>query len=501
MKILIVDDEPIILTGIENILINEFGDRVELVKAYDGINALEILKRFTPDLIITDICMPEMSGLELIEYVLKNNVCSRFLILSGYADFEYARQAIQYKALDYILKPIDKNQLVGHVNRLFKVISQEKEELIKGELDKIREVILYDAPYEEFFMEKNKVNDIFPAPFFKVVVLQIEGACSEPTHDDFRSVLSQFFGKYHSFALQSKKQLVILGNFEKHFSDRLLYKEFSSIKLKHSCSISNIGMSGICNSLEQIHSYFNDALRYLYLNKYSHKAVLNEDNDFMGALTLIDYHDIAKILEAKNQVEMDRLLDEYLGKLIYINQRHSFHLNSIYSIIISDIAIYLQEIGLSSELITGMENNSLKDTFINEGQLQNKLRSIFVDISQLFGNMNPENKYSESVTKMLDFINANYMKDISLDAMAETVNLHPNYASSLFKKEIGTAFIQYLNSYRIMKAKAFLKKNSELSLDKIAEMVGYENSRHFIKVFKKYCNTTPGEYRNSKISN
>ncbi len=501
MKILIVDDEPIILTGIENILINEFGDRVELVKAYDGINALEILKKFTPDLIITDICMPEMSGLELIDNVLKSGVCSRFIILSGYADFEYARQAIQYRALDYILKPIDKVQLVEHINRLSRVITQERVKRIKAELDKIREVMIYDAPYEEFFVEKNIINDIFPDPLFKVVLLQIEGAGFEPDHDDFKLVLSQFFSEYHVFVLHSKKQLVILGNFEKQFPDRDLYKELLTLKLTQDCVISNAGMSGTCDSLHKIHYYYNDALRYLYLNKYSHKEVLDNDSDLMGALSVIDYNDIAKILEAKNQVEMDKLLDEYLEKLLYINHKHSFHLNSIYSIIVSDISIYLQEMGLSPDLISGIDNQPGMDTFFSEEQLKNKLHRIFIDISKLIGNLNPENKYSESVTKMLDFINANYMKDISLDAMAETVKLHPNYASSLFKKEIGTAFIQYLNSYRIMKAKAFLKKNSELSLDKIAEMVGYENSRHFIKVFKKYSNITPGEYRNTQISN
>ena len=103
MKIMVVDDEPIILTGIENIIINQFSECVEIVKAFDGIDALEKLNYFTPDLIITDISMPEMTGLELIEKVLKSGICSRFIILTAYADFEYARKAIQYKALDYIV--------------------------------------------------------------------------------------------------------------------------------------------------------------------------------------------------------------------------------------------------------------------------------------------------------------------------------------------------------------------------------------------------------------
>jgi two-component system response regulator YesN len=251
MKIMIVDDEPFILTGIESIITNEFSGYTEIIKGIDGIDALEKLKYFTPDLIITDISMPEMSGLELIENVSKSGICSRFIILSGYSDFEYARKAMRYHALDYILKPIDKVELIALLNSIYENI--------------------------------DKVSD-------------------------------------------------------------------------------------------------------------------------------------------------------------------------------------------------GEKSNHLRKDSTN-------------------------NKYSETVTKMLDYINKNYMKDISLDDVAKIVNLHPNYASSLFKREIGTCFIHYLNSYRIINAKFFIEGNTELSLEKIAEMVGYENSCRFIKVFKKYCNITPGEYRNQLTLN
>lgn len=247
VKIMIVDDEPLILAGIENIINNEFSASMEILKAFDGIDALDQLENFTPDLIITDICMPEMSGLELIEKVIGRRICSRFIILTGHAEFEYARQAIRYKALDYILKPIDKVKLIEILSGISKDIDQEQEILIKQEVRRIQEI---------------------------------------------------------------------------------------------------------------------------------------------------------------------------------------------------------------------------------------------------------KNRYSESVSKMIDYVNKNYMKDISLDEVAEAVNLHPNYASSLFKKELGSSFIQYLNSYKINKAKTLIDANVELSFDKVAEMVGYENSCRFIKVFKKYCNITPGEYRN-----
>lgn len=499
MRIMIVDDEPLILAGIENIIIGEFGETVEVAKAFDGIDALDKLKRFSPDLIITDICMPEMSGLELIDKVSKNGICSRFIILTGYADFEYARQAIQYNALDYILKPIDKSELVRHINTIFKYIVSEKEKLIEHELNKIREILLYDAPYEDLFLDKNIFSINCPYPLFAVVLIQISDSGGEVDIKDIKAVLSHFFNKYHIFSQNLKKQIVILANFELEICKRVLQKELWALNLNNN-PIMGIGISESSHRAELLHRLYSDALRQLYFSKYSIQQGTYEDSDVEKALSAIDYRSIAEILESGSREEMDRQLDAYLEKLLSINRKNTFHLNSVYSIVISDISIYLKDLGLSLDTIIGEKNHTENNfNIVEDMQLKNQVKAIFIEISKYLWKKDLGDRYSQSVSKMLDYINANFMRDISLDDVALTVNLHPNYASSLFKKEIGTSFIQYLNSYRILKAKAFIKRNAELSLDKIAEMVGYENSGHFIKVFKKYCNITPGEYR-SKLS-
>jgi YesN/AraC family two-component response regulator len=107
---------------------------------------------------------------------------------------------------------------------------------------------------------------------------------------------------------------------------------------------------------------------------------------------------------------------------------------------------------------------------------------------------------SLSVKQMLEYINNNFMRDISLDDVARTAKLHPNYASSLFNKEMGIHFVQYLNSYRVMKAKAFLIKNPDMSLHNISKMSGFQSLEHFYKVFKKNSGVTPGDYRLSYLS-
>ena len=497
MKIMVVDDEPIILTGIENIIINEFSECVEIVKAFDGIDALEKLNYFTPDLIITDISMPEISGLELIEKVLKNGICSRFIILTAYADFEYARKAIQYKALDYIVKPIDKVKLVELLNNISKKIGQEQEELINLNLNKIREIMLYDIPYEEFFLEKNVVSMIFPLKMFMVILIQIENNYREYDVTMFDTILSGFFNKYKVFSLQHKNQIVILSNLDQRICEKDLYKELSCFKIKGFINIKSIGISSTSDRIDSIHTLYNDALRHLYFYKQLWDEITYEESDIKKALALMDYHEIAKILESNTKEDMGERLNIYLEKPLSINNKDIFYLNSVYSIVISDIAIYLNNLGLTLDAIF-VVNKHIDDEIISisdDVQLKNQVQSLVAKISYYLREKHSSNRYSESVTKMIDYINKNYVQDIRLDDIAETVDLHPNYASTLFKKEMGTSFIQYLNSYRIRKAKAFIKRDAELSVEHIAEMVGYENSGRFIKVFKKYCNITPGEYR------
>ncbi|CAM3746366.1 response regulator [Marinicrinis lubricantis] len=107
---------------------------------------------------------------------------------------------------------------------------------------------------------------------------------------------------------------------------------------------------------------------------------------------------------------------------------------------------------------------------------------------------------SSNIAKFKSFVQQNYMKDLSLDEVAEHLELHPNYVCSLIKRETGKTFVTYLHSVRIDKAKDLLQHVSDMPMDRIAKNVGYENPRHFYKVFKQYVGLTPGTYRESRMS-
>lgn len=242
MKLLVVDDEPVILNGIIRIIHNGNTPFTQVIGAADGVEALEVLDGFRPDLMITDLHMPELSGLDLIKEAQIRALCSRFIILTGYNQFEYARQAMRYRVIDYLLKPVNKDELL-------------------------------------------------------------------------------------------------------------------------------------------------------------------------------------------------------------------------------DLLLATAESIAESEPRTGMRSKP-------SGQ--------------------------HTMDKIIAFVEENFRKDLSLDLLAEYVGVHPSYISTLFQKEKGTTFLQYLHSCRIHRAKEILDQFPDCPLEAVAEQVGYANSRHFYKVFKKYENLTPGQYRSSK---
>ena len=138
LNLLVVDDEMVILHGIVKIIREGKTPFTRIESALDACEALSVMENFTPDLIITDIHMPEMNGLELIQEVKERGVCDRFIILTGHDEFEYARQAIRHQVIDYLLKPINKTELLDLLRNVAKTILEEEQDGAKTGASPIR---------------------------------------------------------------------------------------------------------------------------------------------------------------------------------------------------------------------------------------------------------------------------------------------------------------------------------------------------------------------------
>ncbi|MBP1964571.1 response regulator [Paenibacillus aceris] len=481
MKLMVVDDEPIILNGIIRMIQKANTSFTEIVGAVDGIDALQKLACFQPDLILTDIHMPEMDGLALIKEIQSQNLCNRFIIITGYGDFAYARQALRYHVMDYLLKPINKDELLSVLGRVEQTIRVEQQQTKEHDLLLLKEHILYNTPFEDMPLKPELQITLFPEPYTMVLVIQAYDGTPLLTNErleDICSVLRQLSMQAYSLQSRFLRQAVLLINGKQRLTDNELQQACGDLFYTMGTKSAgyHIGVSGNQNEKESLRELYIEAMAAMLCNRYfsvSNMTVFRQESE-----DLVNDEGFA---QSGNRTLENQISIEQIEK----------------------------------------EMQSIHQLFSGDDDCHNKLRERFLvcvgahcsaaledtQVSAISGKLIPFERRQEhkqphiqAIDKIVTFVEQNYKLDLSLDAVADHVQMHPNYISMLFRKEMGLTFLHYLHTFRLAKAKQFMQDHPEWPINTIAELVGYENPRHFFKVFKKFENTTPGQYRHGNSS-
>lgn len=401
MRIVIVDDEPIICEGIAKMLSSREEHDCEVFALYhDAEEALETCNWLRVDLLLLDISMPGLDGLEMLRLLRERGFHVLVIVISAYAQFEYARQAMISDAVDFIAKPISVNRLLDAVNRAEHILLEQEAEkkkrlLVEENVDKLR--------YE----------------YFRNIILGTENY-TKRQQQELESV----------FGLNGKSYEIMLVLVSKN-----------DVDVGHTLSLSNGSYQGsfycfpIGNGVMVILAVLSDSTRF-------------DPVAYMNTLK-----------ESINSLQWFGHMCAYTAEALSIAYARLF-----------------------KQLV---DSGSLSSTRIELG-IDNSL-----DLESIVSN---KNRYSLPVLQVLDIIEDDYAKSLSLTILSQRVGVHPTYLSNLFKKQIGLTLVEYLNHCRIEKAKAMLQD----PLNKIfwiSEQVGFANQRYFSQVFKRITGLTPEEYR------
>jgi two-component system response regulator YesN len=479
MKLMVVDDEPIILNGIIRMIQKANTSFTEIVGAGDGIDALHKLASFQPDLILTDIHMPEMDGLALIKEIQAQNLSNRFVIITGYDDFAFARQALRYQVVDYLLKPINKLELLGVLEKVEHTIRSEQRQMREHDLLMLKEHILYDTPFEEMPLKPEQLHTLLPDPFTTILVFQAYESTpllSAERLAHLCTLLSEMNFKAYSFQSRFLRQAVLIINGLHVPTDSELQLALGDLVYTKNTQSSGlpIGGSGRMSDVDSLRELYIEAVASMLYNRHfacSSMTVYRKESETIGGeVTLVQECDrsIAQTLE---QIEKDM-------QSLHLHFSGSDHCHiKLRELFINLVNDHYLRIGIGTTL------EAAHDSKIT-GQL-------------LPFDRRPEHQqpHTQSIDKIVSFVEQNYKLDLSLDVVADHVQMHPNYISMLFRKEMDLTFLHYLHTFRLTKAKQFMQDHPDWPIHTIAELVGYENPRHFFKVFKKFENTTPGQYR------
>lgn len=534
IKVFLVEDEIIMRNGIKNNIAWEREGYEFVGDASDGELAYPLIKKTQPDILITDIRMPFMDGLELSALVKKEFPKIKIIILSGYGEFDYAKEAIHIGVTDYLLKPVSAKALLEAVTKVAVQIRKEREEeamLLKHmqEMDENRvlekqrlfnDIVTNQIGVREMLERGEKLGLDMAASRYLVMLLKLVPVgnpkeysaymveCQEKIEDSIenKSDIILFQRGIEGWAL------VFLGETEEDIKTRVAEVEAelraivsSSQEIEFSGGVGSI----VCrlNELQKSFMESNKAFAGRFFTN-SNQFIRYDELEMVitGTNGKLDIHaidtskvsqkSVSSFLKSGSSEEIDNFVEEYL-KSVGEQNYHSMMFRQ-YMILNCYLTArsFLEGLGVEegqlSLEVTDVDH-MLKDNRSVE-RVRYYLKQLFSEAMEL-RDMQSEGKYTKLLGDAVEFINKNYAnEEISLNTVATQVNISPSYFSSIFSQEMGRTFVEYLTEVRMEKARELLRCTSKKTTE-IAYESGYKDPHYFGYLFKKTVGCTPKEFR------
>jgi len=527
-RVFLVEDEIIVREGIRDNF--NWGNTNFLFagEAPDGEVALPLLQEIKPDILITDIKMPFMDGIELSRIVKKNMPWIKVIILSGHDEFIYAKEAISAGVTEYLLKPISPDKLLSALNKVAELIETEKRERenvenmkkqLRGNLELFKDRFLSELAIGALSPAKaiDKAASLslsLMAKYFLVMIVELESIPIEKDPFNYSEIL-----KVEPLMLNLIENEPDILRFKRNILENVFifkgenpemikdsaYRVAQSIKYEVERNSSllvsvyigsvNERIQGITQSL--LHADKMRNANFIY-GKFKIIGIddIEEDASRKDPIIRFDQLSLFEFLKFGEKTKTEAFLDEYLKNIGASSLKTSIYIYYVYIDIVLAAAKFLDEIGGDNDIlapeIKDMENTVSRIASMEElktGLIQ-VLEKVFICRNNI-----KKDKYSNVIEKAKLYIKDNYTDpDISLISVANCVSISPNHFSALFKQKVGQTFIDYLTSTRIKKAMELLKTTS-FKISEIAYDVGYNDAHYFSYMFKKITGYTPKDYK------
>ena len=535
LKVFLVEDEYVVREGIKNNIDWKAHGYDFCGEASDGELAYSMIQKEKPDIVITDIKMPFMDGLTLSRMIKSEFPWMEIIILTGYEDFQFAREAIKIGVSCYLLKPVNGESIIKEVDALSVKIAEKKaerdvakryEEDMKEriELDKrdyFNTLVRGGKNAFELIEEAKKLSIDISALRYNVMLLKLWS----PKHDigEFsnsavkvetliRKIAEDNGAIYFDFKVEGTAILFKGDDDEgiKRSIDTAVEKMKALFdEYKHIRYFGGIGQT--VERITEIHTSFDWASRafaHLYLT--SENAFLegtkeglkpSNDAEILSEINPqhIDRHLIKKFLRGGETSETPFFLEEFLNGIGNNAIKSSMLRQYIAMDVFFCIADFAEnELGLTRNELEGQVALPTTDILADETKTQDYLQDI-INTTISLRQDHALGRYHDVVNEVTAFIAEHYSdEELSLNTLAAQVNFSPNHLSAIFKQETGQPFIKYLTDYRMNIAKDLLRRSSKKS-NEIGIMVGYKDPHYFSYLFKKTQGVTPTQYRNTGL--
>lgn len=527
-KVMIVDDEPLVRKGIwTSIDWDEYG--IEIVdEAGNGMDALKKLQNRPVDLVLADIRMPIMSGIDMSRQIKQDYPDISIVLLSGYEDFAYAQAALQIGVQDYLLKPVSAEKLISVITEI-RDMKREQQLHKRNEINRIQ-ILNENLPYIKYkFLNDLLKKELDAAEIgeklkplkialngneYRVFIMEIGGLDSDKmSAKDNETIKFAAYNIAEEILLRSFSGFVCYGEFNNRLiavvstnktHSLLSVCEEIQLSIKRYLKLSvTIGIGTSCKNLLEIHRSYEEADQALKEKVYQGKGkifLFSKEHSEIGKgeqsfLLTFNEKSIVQHLKLMNGKELHQIVDQHFAE--FVSRNLSFDEVKYACVRLVIILIQgMEEMGYSPESVLGA--HFIPYVAIERFEVLEDLKTWIKQlVDQIIRSIrdNPQSVYKKKVKEAIEYIEKHYDQPISLGEVAEYVHVTPAYFSKIFKEEMGITFIKWLNQFRIEKAKVLLKE-TRLKTYEVAERVGFYDYKYFTNMFKKYVGFTPRDYRN-----
>lgn len=516
MNLLIVDDEKIIVEGIRLLALDSGYSFENIFSAYSGREALDILEREEIDIMFSDIKMPMLGGLELIERTKQLEYVPEIVMITGHAEFEYAQRAINAGIVGYVLKPIDEN--------LFW-------ELLKKAVDRVaqrKHVTEYDDLTHEVMDLKTErlLNVVFKGGVLSGEDVQWLNETIGAGGDTQYVLISvhltfdeKFSDGYETILYEIRQQLRAVLKNETDIRLMCFLYGSTSNEFYYLC-ISERGFQGLESALHQFYREYHscipveiyislsDARKKITRELFTHSQEAYYEHYLKPDLYIFQYTGSAnfqKVSSIEDELKAIEIhicngdmmnLKKNLERIFSVAYIKNSELNvrAVYFLTANTLIMTFRKINI--EIPSALADELLSETILSAIHRVEELGEYMYNFA--FELLVDQEDYFPStdmvIKRIVHYVNANFSQDLSVKETGNQFGLTPNYLSQRFKNETGMSFVNYLNNLRMEKACGLLK-NSDIKISEIAKQIGYNDNQYFYRVFKKYMGKTPIEYR------
>ena len=499
MRLLIAEDEEYTREGlIESIPWSDYGI-TDIMQARDGSEALKISRWFKPDIVITDIKMPKLNGIEFAEKLIKQCPDSKLLFMSGYLDINYLKSAIRLSAVDYIEKPINFTDVENAVKKAIDFINEKRRQSIinakKNELEmqKLASILRYKNKDKEVIDQICKETGLPINSNYIVVVIWDR---DKPASDE------ENIRKINDFWKRNNRKSICAGMELGEYFAIVESKDRDEKKIQRLCvkfleqeKSFRIGMGFCVDNLMSVSESYKVALFNINRSFYNNEKTLFTLDDKILNVKNIDqslYSEFNTIMQ-NTPKKLDQWMEQLFQKLCEMECYTREHIKNLF---FTFARVILQDKPNLIARLDRMYNEDDVEHYIINTTSIFQIKDFMMQLVEEFqAEAEKESGYSKVVSDVIDYIDAHYTEaDLGIEDIAEFVHLSSAHLSVLFKQETGVTLKQYIVSYRLELSKKLLA-NEHYKINEIAELCGYTNANYFAKAFKAATDQSPVEYR------